>query len=737
MRAVVRRMSVFPGLYLSVSVLIGMFAGPVPCTTARTDTPEISVPEENETVRTEDRTEKTNGTEAADGTVGSASAESRLPTTWRTAWENPPVSCRPLQIIHGGNFTAGTEPEAPVDGIRPTVRAFIERYHTLGLGGVVLNTPFGDQYLRNEEAWNRVRDAVESCRRLGLIVWIYDEDGYPSGGAGTLVYETDPAYESQELIFDRDTTSESPFRVRSSYEFTHATNNFFANRRYANLLDDRACRTFVQLTHEAYLARLGEYFEDGTIEAFFTDEPSMMAIDLGQLPEKIRQQVRKVHPYDETKRQYPAVPWVTDMAEQYESRYGEPLDDEAKRSLFEGDAPRDRMIRQRYWELCAQLLSERYFGRIGAFCRNHNVESSGHCLWEEHPLYHPALSGNLLTLLRQFSLPGLDELSSRPMVAMWGGWSAAGFPGSAAALNGTRRVMSEMSDHSEKMADPPQPASLEWMKASAAWQMALGVTDFTLYYSPADRTADEYRSYCTYVGRINAILRDATPVYETLLYYPIEDIAAEYRPVATKPEYGNQSPAMRNLVVSYMRLGERLTRSQTPFCIVDRTTLTTGRVEQGRWKVGVNGQIAAKYLVIPAGVTLTESVQEMVDSFVSDGGVVLRDETEAPEMVLDQSEEDGVTIAHLARTTSPTPLDPPSHEIVHGRFVRDGRTIHCWVNVGDQEYEGTASVGVDSETSGDRLQLDPETGVVERLTVANGKLPVRLESHRCVIQITD
>ncbi len=695
-----------------------------------------------------------------------------LPAAWQTAWHSPAASDRPLQIVHGGNFSEAAgrnaatdeqksagQPEQPVDGVRPSVLAFVKNYQSLGLGGLVLNTPFGAEYLQNEEAWRRVRDAVESCRRLGLIVWIYDEDGYPSGTAGTLVYDTNPDFQSQELVYDRDAT-ERPFAVRDSYEFTHATNNYASNRRYVNLLDDRACATFVELTHEAYLRHLSEYFADGTIDAFFTDEPSLLAVDLGQLPETIRQNVRKIHPDDPNKKQYPAIPWVADMPEQYAAHYGEPLDDATLGSLFEGDSPRDREIRKRYWSLCAELLSNRYFGRIQTFCQTHQVESSGHCLWEELPLFHPALCGNILTQLRRYSLPGLDELSSQPMVAAWGGWSAAGFPASAAALNGTRRVMTEISDHSEKMGDAKQPAPLAWMKAAAAWQAAKGVTEFTLYYSPSDRTPEAYRSYCEYVGRLNAILKPATPIYETLLYYPIEDVSEEYRPVAAKPSYENQSPRMQRLVTSYMRLGERLTRSQTPFCIVDRAALEahTG-IADGQIHVGHNGQIAARSLVIPTDVRLPESVQTLVETFEQSGGMVLRDGSEQAEVVLAQSKEDGITIAQLAATTSPERLAPPSHNIVHGRFVRDGRTIYIWVNIGEEPYKGTftyqlvdgvaTTENVDTPTAtptGDSTTndastatnaaaapwsvLDPDDGSICTVTPTDGQLPLQLAGHQ-------
>ncbi|MDD3469289.1 MAG: hypothetical protein PHE53_04835 [Thermoguttaceae bacterium] len=687
------------------------------------------------------------------GTETTSTPSSELLPEWQAEWNAPAAVDRPLQIVHGGNFSeavgknaandaqkAAGLPEQPVDGIRPSILEFVENYQSLGLGGLVLNTPFGAEYLRNAEAWNRVRDAVEACRRLGMIVWIYDEDGYPSGTAGTLVYDTNPDFQSQEMVYDRNAT-ESPFTVRDSYEFTHATNNYASNRRYVNLLDDRACQTFVELTHQAYAQHLAEYFADGTIAAFFTDEPSLLAVDLGQLPESIRNNVRKIHPIDPNKKQYPAVPWVADMPEQYAAHYGEPLDQAAMRSLFEGDSERDREVRRRYWALCAELLSNRYFGCIQTFCQTHGVESSGHCLWEELPLFHPALCGNILTQLRRYSLPGLDELSSQPMVAVWGGWSAAAFPASAAALNGTRRVMTEISDHSERMGDAKKPAPLSWMKAAAAWQAAMGVTEFTLYYSPADRTPDEYRAYCEYVGRLNAILKLAIPVYETLLYYPIEDVSEEYRPVAAKPSYENQSPRMQRLVTSYMRLGERLTRSQTPFCVVDRAALEAnmGVTTDGRLQVGQNGRIAARSLVIPSDVRLPDSIQTIVDAFEKAGGTVLRDGSDQAKVVLDQSKEDGVTIAQLASTTSPERLTPPSHDIVHGRFLRDDRTVYIWVNISETPYTGTFTYRLVSDVGSSTPNasvvkawsvLNPDDGSIEFIEPTDGQLPLQLGAHQ-------
>ena len=107
------------------------------------------------------------------------------------------------------------------------------------------------------------------------------------------------------------------------------------------------------------------------------------------------------------------------------------------------------------------------------------------------------------------------------------GWLTAAMPSSAAALHSRRRVMTEVSDFIETLSGHA-PASITDMQATAAWQAAWGVTDFTLYYSLALRSPQKYRAYCDYVGRLNAILKPARLESKVLLYYPIYDLWAEY-----------------------------------------------------------------------------------------------------------------------------------------------------------------------------------------------------------------
>ncbi|MCR4414520.1 MAG: hypothetical protein NUV77_19035, partial [Thermoguttaceae bacterium] len=223
-----------------------------------------------------------------------ASNASALPANWLSAWNEPPARDRPLQIVHGISLSGQWPPglEGGLAGKPPdeVARAVARFFQARGLGGVVCNVAF-DDYLRSEDAWRTLATAVEACRDRGLVVWIYDEEGYPSGAAGGLVLRGHPEYEATALAYDA--TRPDPFVLRPAYEHTHASNNYHAARRYINLLDDRAVRAFLETTHEAYWKRLGPHFGT-TIEAMFTDEPSLIAVNLGQLPEEVRERVRVV-----------------------------------------------------------------------------------------------------------------------------------------------------------------------------------------------------------------------------------------------------------------------------------------------------------------------------------------------------------------------------------------------------------------------------------------------------------
>ncbi len=618
--------------------------------------------------------------------------------SWIADWNVPKAEHRPLQIIHGWFGTL----EKP-DG----VEFYRDR---CGLGGFVCNVS-GKNYLRDDAEWTRLVNGVKKAREAGLRIWIYDEDGYPSLGAGGVVLDGHRELESLALVYDP--TAAEPFAVRPAYEYTHASNNYAAARRYPNPLDAAATKRFIDVTHEQYRKHLGDELF-GQIEAFFTDEPSLIAINIGQIPEENRVKVKTVDPLDPSLKLLPMIPWVADLPERYKAKYGEDLLTQRK-SLFTGDTPEDRKIRQRFWCLIGELDKERYYGLIQDWCHRAGASvptpeqpnvplrlaSSGHGLHEENLLAHVPLDGNKLQALARMDLPGLDELNSDPMVPFYGGWKTAGFPCSAASMIGKRLVMTEISDHSQKNSGDKKPVGLAWMQAAAAWQAAWGVTEFTLYYRIEDRGEENHKKYCEFVGRLNAVLRNAKPIRPVLLYYPIENLQEAYLPTAEPFTMKTQSEDARKTVQSMERLGNHLTRTQVPFTIIDSIFLEKAALKGNELEIAGN---RFHTLLLP-DVELPKNVAAKVETLRNAGVRVLVDP------------KDSIVIPN-----APT-LDPKGLNIVLGRFERDGADIFLLTNADkDNPYEGRLR-GV----SANGTCWNPATGAQTPVEIVDGSPMIRLQ----------
>ncbi len=129
-----------------------------------------------------------------------------------------------------------------------------------------------------------------------MVVWIYDEEGYPSGAAGGLVLQENPAFEALELAFDA--SRDEPFIVRPSYEFTHANNNYHASRRYINLLGCRGGGLFRARRRTMSTGSTWSGFSATRSWRCSRTNRRLLAVSLGQIPEHVRRTVKVVDPPD-------------------------------------------------------------------------------------------------------------------------------------------------------------------------------------------------------------------------------------------------------------------------------------------------------------------------------------------------------------------------------------------------------------------------------------------------------
>ena len=638
-----------------------------------------------------------------------ASCSGDLPKGWLKDWTEIPVQYRPLKI-------AMSVPDAGEGG------DYVEFLRdSCGVGGIVFNYS-GGKYLKDEKGWDHVADEIRRTAEAGLRVWFYDEEGYPSLAAGGRVLEEDPSLESRELVYDKSLPAGKRYYVRDSYEYTHASNNYAAQMRYPDPGNVKATRLFTKLTHQALRDRLGEELFSH-IEAFFTDEPSYLGVNLGLIPEVARVGVRMVDKPDPSKKLLPMLPWTEGIDADYKERYGEDLRVE---SLFGGDSEADKIVRQRYWELMGEHFRQNYCDVIQKWCSDAGTLSSGHFLSEQTFVRHTPIYGNMLLAQRGLDIPGLDLLSTDPPVWNKESWVHAAFPESAAYLDGKRRIFTEVSDHEQNLYGGP--ATVQAMKGTAACQLAGGVTEFNLFYAEnyapryPYRTPAGYKSYCEYVGRINSIVRDADMVKDVLLYYPAYDLQREFIP-EKEPLHNeaNQSPVMRAVIGSLRDAGRSLAQAQIPFVFADYLVLQDASVKDGKIVIGTHCFDA---LVLPEAVVLPEKVKALVEDFRKAGGNVVN----APVGVGPDALSEAIPRKEI--------FTPALPWLVYGKFTREGKTIYLVVNTSDSRYEG--SLGVVSK--GRWSVLDPDGGEISSVeSTASGtgySLPVSIDSMKALLFVS-
>ncbi|MDO4573824.1 MAG: hypothetical protein Q4D98_01265 [Planctomycetia bacterium] len=626
-------------------------------------------------------------------------ANAQLPENWQNDWDAPKKEHRPLQILHGWlkgwstmhethtwDFSTFTHPgdDSQPDRSPEDIRRIFEE---LGFGGVVCNVG-GEEYFRDEKQWDLLVKSVRAFDQAGLRIWIYDEQGYPSLGAGGLVLEKRPELESLALVYDKDLEKEgkNPYYSRPAFEYTHAANNVRVLRRYPNPLEPEATQLFIQLTHEAYRQRLGEALFQ-KIEAFFTDEPSIIAFNLSNNPgaASLPSNQAKV---DRTVKNLPMVPWSRDFAQAYQKAYQEDITKHFS-SLFQGDSAEDIRIRRQFWKLVAKMDREFYYGQIQDYLKKQGsscptlensdaplrLAFSGHLLGEEDLLMHLRADGDKLACLARMDVPGLDVLAAAPARRRW---LAPAMPCSAAFLTGKRLVMTEVSDMVEtRFIQPRRIASVEEMCTQATWQGVWGVTEFTSYFRFENQGKEGFRKYGDFVGRVNAILRKAKPVRPVLLFYPIEEMQEHYLP-------GNTRKCQRQHQ-AFLALGGALVKNQIPFVIVNRSFLQQAQtLENGAIQIG-----GCQYdvLLVPQGSSYTHPT---LPTF-----------------------HDQAALAQIPKLREKFPrLETPQEEIVGGQFERDGKTI--WM-LGNMHTTETYTEKWLDPAGRKWLRLNPATGEITTL----------------------
>lgn len=516
---------------------------------------------------------------------------------------HPALKYRPLRIIHEHLDTT-----------------LIKNLKELGYGGVVTNVSYQD-YLSSTQNWEKFRsDIAYAIDKLGLRIWIYDEKGYPSGAAGGIVLKDDPSAQALGLsviaklvnkgeqltipfphghtkflaafaypetgfgtnaIIDLRKYTDSRGNLKWSapkgkgnwkvqyfvqkpfYENTHATHNWFEQRKMVNLLEKKATADFIKVTHEQYKHHVGDYFGKG-IEAFFTDEPSLVGAHFLNNKPPVTPGVRDQPDFNIPA--FPTLNWSESLLTEFKRRRGYDLFNKLP-YLVEGQSATAFKVRIDYYQTLMELVAECYFKPLEEFAAKNNVASSGHLLLEEDLFYHPIFEGSLMEMYKHMQFPGIDLLTAYPLIAKRWGVTTAKFASSVADMYGKKHVMSEISS-----AFDSNETGIAGRMAAVGIQFAYGVDLFNSYYRHDQMSATENKQFTNYIGRVGYLLDQGKRHPQVAIYYPIESIWAKTLiPLTIGREYFDKDALL--LSDNFTEMGLALVDQHIDFNYVDREQL--------------------------------------------------------------------------------------------------------------------------------------------------------------------
>lgn len=587
---------------------------------------------------------------------------------------DPPNEYRPLQMVHG--FDRMLRDRQQLAGEKG-IDARLEFLQGLGIGGIVANVG-RDDYLNSRQQWEVYRYGMQKAHEMGLVLWLYDEKGYPSGTAGGIVTRANPQYVAQglacytlhvqgpthvtkhlplscktfewacaypstdqpagESVLDlsdevddwgtlRWDAPDGDWTVlyiarRIMYEGTFATAvpiGHTPTRQYINTLDKDAVRAFLRVTHEQYARETPpELWQE--VRAIFTDEPLIAYHCTGGDPEEREADARVLDKPFFTDRP-PAAPWVHELPGEFRRRKGYELRPHLY-ALFTSGTPEARYVRQDFWDVVTDMYAQAYFAQIADWCAEHGTAMSGHVLAEENLWGNMMFEGSLTAVVRRMQIPGIDILTADPEAISDHVFMAGKTVSSVAHLTGKRTV------HCECCAFRPLPSGerlgLDEFIAQANMLQVMGVNLFTLYQNHRQIGEEAFRRYTDYVGRLSLLLRGGRHVCDVAVLYPIRSAWSCWAPAgrgeAPEPETAGLDRQFSALATEYVATCRELAQHQIDFDIVDERALQEAQMRDGAMRIADEGY---RVIVLPLPYALELATARALRDFCEAGGVLI------------------------------------------------------------------------------------------------------------------
>lgn len=620
----------------------------------------------------------------------------------------------------------------------------LEDFKAQGIGAVIIHPRPGliTEYL-SDRWFQLVRYTVERAKKLGMLVWLYDENSYPSGFAGGHVPAEMPESWNQgqglimrkldhfpadskvcEVLLRRDGDSFAEPTAGSSNE----TGEFYCFEKafypksgwtggfsYVDLIRPGVTQKFIDITMSGYERAIGAEFGK-TVQGIFTDEPN-------------------INPPGRSLR------WTPDLFEQFSKRWGYDLKTNLV-SLYEpvGDW---RKVRHNYYALLLELFIDRWSKPWHAYTEAKGLSWTGH-YWE-HGWPSPAEGPDNMAMYAFHQVPAVDMLagqSSEGVGAQFG--NVRSIKELASAANQTGRVRRL----SESYGGAGWQIPFEDLKRLGDWECALGVNlinqhlsritltgarkyDYPPFFDYHEPWWNHYRTLVDYFGRLSMALSTGEERNRTLI---IEPTTTAWLYAAGR----KSDPLMMRNGSAFQAFVTRLQWEQGEYDLGSENMMKDlGRVTGPRLTVG---QRTYDLMVLAPGTeNLDSPTVKLLADYLKGGGRVLA--FVDPPARLDGGVSDRVAklaAQYAAQWRRADSLDDPGARkaLISDEFRKvEGRMVHQRHELSDGELLFFAN---SSGTAPLHAEIAIRAGSLMQLDLANGKIapyPGRKEGSRTVFNV--
>lgn len=463
----------------------------------------------------------------------------------------------------------------------------INSFAVLGYGGFFMHARAGLKIDYLGKQWfNAVKVCLKRASELSLDVYIYDEQGWPSGFAGGLVNGLGADYQQKSLFVSENADN-------ALLEFSYKNKKYFVNCKvnpyYVDLLNRKVTNAFIDCTHNRYKKEVGEYFAS-TIKAVFTDESQ-----LGNIPYsyELNNLFHKTYVYELIPNLY-------------------------KLFFNTGDY---KKFRYDYYNLVQQTMTNNFVRPIADWCESNGLMMSGHFPCEDSLSAQTFTTGGVMPKYAYMQAPAIDFLGRRLSSLLL-----------LKQISSVNNQLGKKNALSETFGCTGWGIKLKTLCYIYGYQAVHGINkacthlnaysikgarkrDYPSFFSYQQPYFEKLDCLIDYMENLNEFCSLGTPVNDVLVLSPLKSfyIASEGRQLKGASEESEDARQIANI---FRLVIEGLEDVQIPFDIGDEELLKDfALVDNGTLNMG---KMRYKVILLPKMITIDKSTIKLLKEVVKE-----------------------------------------------------------------------------------------------------------------------